>query len=61
MTVKAVKSFAGMAGNKKYRVTEGDVFDLPSGTDWLKAGLVEPVAEPKKTTTRKTTAKAKEE
>ena len=43
MKVKAVKSFAGMAGNTKYRVSEGEEFDLPAGTDWLKAGLVVPL------------------
>jgi hypothetical protein len=43
MKVKAVKSFAGMAGNTKYRVSAGDEFDLPAGTDWLKAGLVVPL------------------
>lgn len=46
MKVKAVKSFAGTAGNTKYRVVAGEEFDLPSGTDWLKTGLVVPVGGP---------------
>lgn len=53
MRVKALKSFVGAANGQKYRVTEGDEFDLPAGVDWLKAGLVveanppfDPPAEP---------------
>jgi hypothetical protein len=60
MKVKAVKSFAGMAGNTKYRVSAGDEFDLPAGTDWLKAGLVVPLAgstPAKASTPNKTAAK----
>ena len=63
MKVKAVKSFAGMAGNTKYRVSEGEEFDLPAGTDWLKAGLVVPLGatapvkeEPVKKTAPKTSS-----
>lgn len=42
--VKAIKSFVGKGPNGiKYRQEAGDVFDLPEGTDWIKAGLVAPV------------------
>ena len=42
MKVKALKSFSGTG----FHVPEGTVFELPEGVDWLKAGLVEPVAAP---------------
>jgi len=44
MKVIAIKSFVGTDGNgKKHRIQSGDELELPPGTDWLKAGLVEPV------------------
>lgn len=43
MKVKAIKSFVGKGPDGiKYRQEAGDVFDLPEGTDWIKAGLVIP-------------------
>lgn len=39
MKVKALVSFASPFG----RHSEGEVFDLPKGVDWLKAGLVEKI------------------
>lgn len=46
MRVKALRSFAGTApSGSKYRVVEGEEFDLPEGVDWLNAGLVK-VVEP---------------
>lgn len=38
--VRALKSFAGVVGYQGYSVHEGDEFDLPAGTDWIRAGLV---------------------
>ena len=42
MKVIAVKSFGG---SKYGHISEGKVFDLPKGVDWLKAGLVVPFKE----------------
>lgn len=44
MKVKALVSFVDglYSGNH----AAGEVFDLPDGTDWLRAGLVEVVSEP---------------
>jgi hypothetical protein len=43
MKVRALVSFSdGVFG---VNVEEGQVFDLPHGTDWLQAGLVAPVTE----------------
>lgn len=58
MKVKCVRSFVdGMHGSKG----QGDVFEMPEGVDWLKAGFVVPVEDedkpPKKITKRKTAAK----
>ncbi len=42
MKVKAIRSFVGTDGSgAKHRHQVGDVFDLPKGVDWLKAGFVE--------------------
>ena len=47
MKVKVLKSFAGYHGEGADRkfISAGmnDIIELPEGTDWLKAGLVEPV------------------
>lgn len=41
MKVRALTSFVGYDGEgKKWRVSEGDEFDLPAGVDWLEKGLV---------------------
>lgn len=42
MLVKALKSFGGQG----VHVSEGQVFELPEGSDWLRAGLVEVVEQP---------------
>jgi hypothetical protein len=45
MKVKALISFVGYdPGQKKYRVVEGEEFELPAGVDWLAKGLVVEVA-----------------
>lgn len=42
MKVKALISFVGYDQSRnKFRVEEGQEFDLPAGVDWLKKGLVE--------------------
>jgi hypothetical protein len=40
--VRALKSFGGSDG-RGHRVhhSAGDIFELPDGADWLRAGLVE--------------------
>lgn len=44
MKVRALKSFvANMPNGHKYRAEIGDVLEMPSGADWLTAGLVEAV------------------
>lgn len=44
MKAIALKSFVGGAPNgAQVHVTEGDVFDLPPGTDWVQAGLARPL------------------
>lgn len=42
MKVIAVRSFVSTIEGVKYRVSAGDVVDLPTGADWLTAGLVMP-------------------
>lgn len=49
--VKALKSFAGQIGDRGYTVHAGDEFDLPAGTDWIRAGLVRPLTPPSPTLT----------
>ena len=46
MKVKALNSFVGTVNGVKHRVAADDVFELPEGADWLRAGLVEAVPEP---------------
>ena len=43
MLVRAVKSFGGLGPHGRIHVSSGQVFELPEGVDWLKAGLVVPV------------------
>lgn len=39
--VRAIKSFVGKGPDGiKYRANEGDVLEVPEGTDWIRAGLV---------------------
>jgi hypothetical protein len=46
MKVRCVRSFAGRAPDGSLvSHSEGEVFELPKGTDWLQAGLVVPVVE----------------
>lgn len=64
MIVRCVQSFVGtwpITGEKR-SIGMNDVFELPPGTDWLNAGLVEPIekqpetaarAKPKRRTTRR--------
>ena len=40
MKVRAVKSFGGVTKTSRFHVSEGSVFELPDGADWLRAGLV---------------------
>ena len=49
MKVKALKSFGGASSQGRYHYSEGQVFDLPDGADWLKAGLVVAVKEERET------------
>jgi hypothetical protein len=46
MRVVALASFVGKVGADTRLVTRGMEFDLPDGVDWLRAGLVAPVATP---------------
>jgi hypothetical protein len=56
MKVKALKSFGGsMYGH----YPEGAIFELPAGVDWLKAGLVEEVKEPKPAPKKRVARKVK--
>jgi len=56
MKVKALKSFGG---SKFGHYPEGAIFELPKGVDWLEAGLVEEVKEPKPARKKRVTKKAK--
>ena len=63
MRVRATGSFVGIGPTgMKYRPKKGDEFDLPEGVDWLEAGLVEMVDQPKpkakQTVKRRTRRKA---
>lgn len=40
MLVRAVKSFGGVGPWGRMHVSEGQIFELPYGSDWLRAGLV---------------------
>ena len=44
MKVKVLIGFVSTIEGIKYRVQAGDELELPKGADWVKAGLVEPVA-----------------
>lgn len=41
MWVRALKSFGGVTATGSFHVSQGSVFELPEGADWLRAGLVE--------------------
>lgn len=41
MQVRALVSFAGNFNEKTYSISLGEIFELPEGTDWLKAKFVE--------------------
>lgn len=56
MKVKALKSFGGASSQGRYHYSEGQVFDLPDGADWLKAGLVVAVKEERETAVTPKTA-----
>ncbi len=43
MKAKALKGFTGWIGGNSISVSEGQIVDVPAGTDWVKAGLVEPL------------------
>lgn len=46
MRVRAVRSFvARLSDGRTFRAVAGDEFELPGGVDWLRAGLVEEVAD----------------
>lgn len=47
MKVVALRSFAARFGGRLYKAARGDVLQMPKGTDWVAAGLVEPV-DPRK-------------
>ena len=40
MKGRALKSFGGVTKTSRFHVSEGSVFELPVGSDWLRAGLV---------------------
>lgn len=40
-------------------VTEGDEIEVPDGADWIKAGLCEKIASPKKAPAKKSTTSKK--
>lgn len=46
MKVRAIRSFVGKGPDGiKYRHEEGNIFELPEGSDWIRAGLVVPVED----------------
>ena len=58
MKVKALKSFGGINKGGRVHHSAGDIFELPDGVDWLRAGLVEKVPVKRRTATRKPKEKA---
>lgn len=58
MKVLALKSFIGYWKGKKYRVSEGDEFDQPTGVKWHQSGLTVPIRAKRRTATRKPKEKA---
>jgi len=53
MKVRALVSFVSNLNGQKYRVQQKQVVEMPKGADWLRAGFVEPVEEPKRPVIRK--------
>lgn len=45
--VRALKSFAARVGGMSWSANKGQELDMPPGMDWIRAGLVEAVLEPK--------------
>ena len=45
MRVQAVKSFVDKVGDTKYRVEQGQEFELPEGVNWLDVGFVIPARD----------------
>lgn len=43
MKVRALTTFGGHDGKTHTHHSKGEVFELPDGVDWLRAGLVEPI------------------
>ncbi len=39
MKVKCVKSFVGFVGENSVAASEGQVLEMPTGADWIRAGL----------------------
>ena len=57
--VQAVKGFVDQIDGVKYRVTEGQVLELPKGASWLDVGFVVPAKEQEvETATRQPTERA---
>ena len=46
MKVQAIKSFIDLVGDRKYRISQGQEFELPEGCEhWLNVGFVVPARE----------------
>lgn len=45
MKVKSLISFVARHGGQIFKIQKGEIFDMPRGTDWLRAGFVEPVKQ----------------
>lgn len=53
MKVRALTSFSDVQGSH----SPGDVFELPEGADWLRAGFVEPAEKAAKPARKKAAPK----
>jgi len=58
MNVQAKRAFVARVKGAIHRHSEGDVFPLPTGVDWLECGLVKPVGKP--AAAKRTRAKSKQ-
>lgn len=58
MQVECVRPFAATYQNKRYSYSDGDIFEMPKGADWVKAGFCKPVKQSRRKATKKAPEKA---
>lgn len=61
MKVRVKRGFVTRINGEQKTFSEGQIFDLPKGVDWLKAGLVEKLNTKPKSESREKAAVSPEE